>query len=544
MSNIVRLKKFLETIKKYDTYSYKHSGDILLVIFSFIMIMIVFSYVAFKKKAYYYKKNWSKYRCDPGITPFAGFINAPEGSNFADKVDYTIKNFTKCNHEIMNKNIAEITSPASHVASLLQSFFIIIVKAFNSVKKIVLETRDRAMKVIDTIMQKLFNIVTEFTSFFSHIKDTLMKTAGVFVNVLFLVVAYGYTFVTFLYNLVTLLIYYIVILVLIIIIMFLVILILHVISYYTAVTYPILSLAIQKKIIPKLLKRFVIPTTISIVVNIGILIAVTVGVSYISKALMEQERTCFYEDTIIETKLGFKKIKDLKPGDILKNNNIVESIIELNNKNQENLYKINDVYVTGGHYVYTDEEGWIKVEDSKKSVKTVYIPDVLYCLVTSKKEIIINNTKFSDWDDLENHELMYLKNTFNVNKTEKINSKINSLLHPKTIIKCKDGFKHIEDIEKGDILSDNNKVYGVVKSLPPEIVLKYKLNNTEIIGKKIHFNNLGDYMKINHEIFKDNDSKYYYHLLTSSGNIKINNSSILDYNGCVENILDNNLKLQ
>ena len=51
-------------------------------------------------------------------------------------------------------------------------------------------------------------------------------------------------------------------------------------------------------------------------------------------------------------------------------------------------------------------------------------------------------------------------------------------------------------------------------------------------------------MKINHEVFKDNESKYYYHLLTSSGNIEINNSSILDYNGCVENILDNNLKLQ
>ncbi len=51
MSNIVRLKKFLETIKKYDTYSYKHGGDILLVVFSFIMIMVVFSYVAFKKKS-------------------------------------------------------------------------------------------------------------------------------------------------------------------------------------------------------------------------------------------------------------------------------------------------------------------------------------------------------------------------------------------------------------------------------------------------------------------------------------------------------------
>ena len=544
MSNIVRLKKFLETIKKYDTYFYKHGGDILLTTISFIMIMIAFSYIAFKKKAYYYKLNWSKYRCDPGITPFAGFINAPEGSNFADRVDYTIKNFTKCNHEIMNKNIAEITSPAAHASSLLQKFFLVLMAAFNSVKSIVLQARDRLMTIIDLILQKLFNIVTEFTGFFALIKDTLMKSAGVFINVLFLIVSYGYTFVSFLYNIVTILIIYILILVLIIIIMFVLILILYVISIYTTVTYPILSLAIKKKIIPKLMKRFVIPTTATILMKIGWLIVITVGTSYISNALMEQERTCFYEDTIVKTKSGLKKMKDLKPGDILKNNNIVESVVKLTNKNKENLYKINGVYVTGGHYVYTNEEGWIRVEDSEKSEKTEFIPDVLYCLITSKKEIIINNTKFSDWDDLENHEIMHLKNIYNIDKTEKINSKINSLLHPETLINCINGFKKIKDIKTGDILADNSKVYGIIKSIPPEIVLKYTVNNAEIIGKNIHFNSLGDYSRVNHDIFKDNESKYYYHLLTSSGKIHIENTSILDYNSCVVNILDNKLNLE
>ena len=237
-------------------------------------------------------------------------------------------------------------------------------------------------------------------------------------------------------------------------------------------------------------------------------------------------------------------MKDLKPGDILKNNNIVESVVKLTNKNKENLYKINGVYVTGGHYVYTNEEGWIRVEDSEKSEKTEFIPDVLYCLITSKKEIIINNTKFSDWDDLENHEIMHLKNKYNIDKTEKINSKINSLLHPETLINCINGFKKIKDVKTGDILADNSRVYGIIKSIPPEIVLKYTVNNAEIIGKNIHFNSLGDYSRVNHDIFKDNESKYYYHLLTSSGKIHIENISILDYNGCVVNILDNKLNLE
>ena len=35
------MKKFLETIKKYDTYIYKYGGDILLTILSFILILIL-----------------------------------------------------------------------------------------------------------------------------------------------------------------------------------------------------------------------------------------------------------------------------------------------------------------------------------------------------------------------------------------------------------------------------------------------------------------------------------------------------------------------
>ena len=537
MSNIVRLKKFLETIKKYDTYFYKHSGDILITILSFISILILFTYVGFKKKAYYYKQNWAKYRCDPGITPFAGFINAPEGSGFSDKVDYTIKNFTKCNHDIMKTNIANITDPVKHSASLLQSFFLVLMKVFNSAKKVFMDMRDRLMAVMDLILQKIFNIVIEFTSFFSLVKDTLMKTAGTFVNVLFLVVAYGYTFVTFLYNLVTLLITYILILVLIIIIMFIIV----GLCYLAAMWPPLFFMSIVGK---KILTKFVLPTTFTLTLKIIILIVITVGTSYVSSAIMEQERTCFYEDTLIETENAVKKIRDLKPGDKLKNNNIVESIIKLDNINQECLYKINDVYVTGGHYVYSNGEGWKQVENSKNAIKTEFIPDVLFCLVTSKKEIIINDTKFSDWDDLENHDLMYFKNTYNITATNKLNNKINSLLHPKTKIKCKNSMKYIKDVKKGDVLADGSKVYGIVKSLPPEITMKYKLNYTEIIGKNIHFNNLGDYLKIKHEIFKDTDSKHYYHLLTSSRSINIENVNILDYNGCVENILDNRLQLE
>ena len=537
MSNIGRLKKFLETIKKYDTYFYKHSGDILLTILSFISILVLFTYVGFKKKAYFYKRNWAKYRCDPGIIPFAGFINSPENSSFSDNFDYTVKNFKKCNHEIMNTNISNITAPVKHSATLLQSFFIVLMKVFNSVKNIFMDMRNRLMEVIDLILQKIFNIVIEFTSFFTHVKDTLMKTAGVFVNVLFLIVSYGYTFVTFLYNLVTIFIIKILIITLIIIIMFVIVGICFFMAMWPQFLY---MHAVGKK----LLIRFVLPQVVTLTIIIIWLIIVTVGTSYISKAVMEQERRCFYEDTLIETETCVKKISNLKPGDKLKNDNIVESVIELDNKNKENLYKINNVYVTGGHYVYSNEEGWKQVENSKNAVKTKFIPDVLYCLVTSKKEIIINNTKFSDWDDLENHDLMYFKNIFNIAETDKLNNKINSLLHPKTKIKCKNTVKYIKDIKKGDILADGSQVYGVVKSIPPEIILKYKLINTDIIGQNIHFNNLGDYVNINHEIFKDSKSKHYYHLLTSSSTIEIENVKILDYNGCVEHILDKRIKLE
>ena len=144
--------------------------------------------------------------------------------------------------------------------------------------------------------------------------------------------------------------------------------------------------------------------------------------------------------------------------------------------------------VTGYHYMYSEHEGWILVKDSKCAIKTNKISKTLYCLVTSKKEIIINNIKFSDWDELEENEKLYLYNKYNSCETSQLNKYINSLLHPKTKIKLKNNTeKSIQESETGDILCHGERVIGIVKSFAPETPYSYKINNIEFIGKHIHF---------------------------------------------------------
>jgi hypothetical protein len=124
-----------------------------------------------------------------------------------------------------------------------------------------------------------------------------------------------------------------------------------------------------------------------------------------------------------------------------------------------------------------------------------YAKPYLYCLNTFNKTIKINNCVFSDWDEHICQDT-YLEMATNwecgFNKD--------------VLIKLVDGTnKKISDIVVGDILSQREKVYGLVK---------------------IHsgINNLG--------------SNILYHLLTDTQNFYLNGIQIPDYNADIDAFLE------
>jgi hypothetical protein len=110
---------------------------------------------------------------------------------------------------------------------------------------------------------------------------------------------------------------------------------------------------------------------------------------------------CFHKNTrVIMSNLTEEHISNLKPGDILKGNNLVQAIIEVPT---EELYDLDGVLVSGYHCIYHNNDV-IYVKDHPRAIKTSEKENTLWTLITHKREIPVMGSKgplrFLDWDEI------------------------------------------------------------------------------------------------------------------------------------------------
>tara|TARA_B100000424_G_scaffold170168_1_gene131018 strand:- start:1530 stop:2600 length:1071 start_codon:yes stop_codon:yes gene_type:complete len=110
--------------------------------------------------------------------------------------------------------------------------------------------------------------------------------------------------------------------------------------------------------------------------------------------------SCFHPDTILETTKGSVKISNIEVNDILLPNVKVIGVLKL--ENNQTLYNLNTVIVSGTHLVYYKNK-FIFVSQHPDAIKTNIKTDFLYCLITSNHLIPIQNIIFHDWED--NHKV-------------------------------------------------------------------------------------------------------------------------------------------
>ena len=110
---------------------------------------------------------------------------------------------------------------------------------------------------------------------------------------------------------------------------------------------------------------------------------------------------CFKKDTLIQLKNNkFKKMKDLKLGEILKNGSVVHSVMKIANVNQDKFYKFKnkngkDIFVTGSHYILDKNiNKYVMVKEHPDAVLTNKKDDELSCLITSDHKIVIDDYIF------------------------------------------------------------------------------------------------------------------------------------------------------
>tara|TARA_B100001093_G_scaffold344142_1_gene328929 strand:+ start:3305 stop:4861 length:1557 start_codon:yes stop_codon:yes gene_type:complete len=513
MENVVTSVDKLE--KKYDRSSYmqQYGGSVISAFIILVSLGLISAYLNIKAAKEPIKKNWEFYKCNPMYIPFAGIIH--------DDLDYTAQNFSECSNIILSDVALDFTQPLQFLTSNILLIFKGAADGVNALNNELKKIMNNLLNVLRDILNKFAGFIVPLQKLLFKIVDTFKRLTAIVSTSILTVLGINLGFASWIKNL---------------------------ISIFIGVFIASAAIIVVLWFIPFTW----IPAGIATVIwtSFFVLFAVIAGwvehIFKLTKASMPSapgKPKCFDENTIIKTINGEKKIKDLILNDALNKNDYVNAIFKIINKenkeNKEKMYNLNDVIVSGNHFVYHNTLGWIKVEKHPDAIYlSNYNKPYIYCINTTSKRISINNTTFADWDDLDSIDMMKLKNYKIIHNCKHLHSITDSGLNKNMKIKTMNGYKLIQNINLNDVLYNNNEIIGIVKIYANDLKFKqkYSFKNNNIIGSNIYFtnNHLGKY-----SIENNNDNeKIYYHLITKNGKYFVENIEIYDYNSAIEHILD------
>ena len=500
------------------TYLDKYGGSVIATTVTLFFFFCIFSYFYIQSKMDPIRQNWANERCKPEVMPFAGLINAPKGTS---KVAYTADNFTKCTVSILGEIVQYFTYPLYYTSDLVSNFYLMLMKVVQSFRTLAFYLRMQVMKIMEYIVARIYNVMIPVQRLFIKLKDTLKKTEGIMVTGLYTVFSAYLAVKAFVGSFLQLLIIVLIIIVAVIIAL-----------WILPFTWPAAA---------ALTAFFVL-----LAVPVAIIAAHMVNILNIQSRSVPKKPGCFDKNTQIATKDGFKNISDIKSGTILKNGDRVTASFKIANSND--MYKFNNIVISGSHKVLHDFKGWIFIKDHPDSVKIEnYYEPYIYCISTESKRINIGNYKFLDWDDIEPVDVIKLKNLNYLNTyspLSDIHRYLESGIHGNSLIELDDGNEiKLKQIQVNEILRGGERVIAKIEIDTKNIayVRKYKFGEFTIIGApNIHIcdTDLGNFNTLDKFGKVLQGPEKLYHLITDTGFFTTNGFKIRDYNSAIENILD------
>lgn len=451
-----------------------------LITISFIFFLITI-YIVITRGKQYILDNWTEYRNNPLIIPFAGIIKGDNSLSMHNFTDYVVS--------IIEKIVKIMLKPVLFI-------FKLIIKSIKGIVKTLNNFRNFANKL-------RHNVMTYFNGLERRIKDavgTMQFTLLKFFNIL------GKAS-----------------------------------GMLTISKYLLFVVALSLKTIVGVIGQ-IVKTMVIIAISIfGILILI--GGPFIWAVLGSLEilsngvgvSFCFDENTPIKLKNGHNKIiKNIQHNDILYNNTKIIGIIK-SLACKDNIYDYKNIIVTGDHTVLEGNR-WIRVSDSIFSKKIHnYSKEYLYCLITNNNTIPVNNIIFGDYCEISNKKylrginnyiLKYLNKNSQIQKSKCCRS-YDGLIGNTKIIMGNGISKNIFEIKINDIVKG-----GIVTSVIKIVSEKEKLYNynDNIMTGGILILKDNVWIRccdINGKSYNMPNKILLYHISTSNGNIYLDNGVII-----------------
>ena len=534
MNNMNKNNGFENLKSMYDNQTYfdQYGSSVIMLIILIFVLFCVISYCLIMVNVQPIIDDWPNQRCKPQIMPIAGFITHPEGVTASE---YTAQNFTYCSQNILTSITGEALQPLTYVTSTFTAIANGISNALDSIRGMFDKIRGFFESISKEIMGRIMNIMAPLQQIIISFKDLIGKIQGTMTGGLFTALGSYYTLK----------------------------------SMLGAIAQFIIIILIAMAIIIVIL--WILPFTwgaaaAGTAVFLGISIPMAIILQFFSDKLHINglksipHLKCFDKNTYIEMNDGnSRKINDIQVGDILANNNMVTGKIMVETKGSI-MYELDDIFVSDSHIVkYGDS--WISVSKHPNAKKcTFYQEPYLYCLNTTNKNIVINGYIFSDWDEINDEDIINIqKNTNHMfNEKNDIHKCLDGGFVGHTEIKLNDGIvKQIKDIRVGDILENNTSVYGIVEINGRSLNGQYIFNlgnkiveggpNLTICDKNINVTSTLNLIE-NYDNYLDNQinskkptskiENKLYHLLTNKKTFYVNNIRFYDYNASIDLFLD------
>jgi len=494
-------------IKMYDklTYFDQYGGSFILFIIITIIIIILIFYFHTMINVQPIINDWPNQRCNPAYIPIAGFITHPEG---VSAIDYTSQNFTYCAQNISSSITGFAVQPLTALTNALQSVTDIIKNDIQSIRAMFNKVRTSIQDVSQEIMGRTMNVMIPLMQIIISCKDFVSKTQGAMTTSLFTLLGSYYSLQSLMGSIAK----------------FIVIILISLATMIAALW-----------ITPVTWGAAIANTSIFIAISIpmALMLAFMTNVLKVNTDLKIPKLKCFDKNTLIKMNNGsYKKISQIEPGDILSDNNNVTAKIKVESEGSI-MYFLNNVLVSDSHIVKFNNK-WIRVSEHPHAcIHHPYNEEFLYCLNTSQKIIEINNTIFTDWDEIYDDTLNKILNKTHITKDE-IHTFLDSGFAGNTKILLKNKCIHsLNQIEINDILENGERVYGVVEIDGKTIENQYKYN----LGENKFLEGVSSDLECSKTKIANKYSKLY-HLLTENGTYKIENINIKDYNAAIDRILE------
>jgi len=360
--------------------------DLIITVVITIIFIVIIIYFSIVNNLGPIKANWDSNKCKPSVIPFAGIINKPDDDSV---LEFTQKNFINCSQTMLRDIVDNSFKPIYLAYEGINNLFKVLADSLKKIYEQITNIQLTSSGITELLNRYLGGLMVPIREIIISFKDLLNKIQGSVVVIL-------YSLFGPYYILLGILDYFIKYL-------------LKVIAIAAGVVAALLILTF----IPFVGAAFIIPAKIAAGILAGFIVLISVVTILIHQ--IRQTAMCFDPDTKIQLDTGeLIAMKDVKLGAKLKNGSTVQSVMKINNLDENNniinkMYKLEKgeknepIYVTGSHLIYDSTiQEFVEVSNYRgtnpATESNKECPE-LACLITSDHIIPIGDEIFHDWED-------------------------------------------------------------------------------------------------------------------------------------------------